>query len=358
MGIYIFNILSLPIYKYIFKNKKQLCIVIAFQMFLILALRDDTLGVDYSNYLAGFKYIKNLSITELFSSFRLIKTAKLVHPFSYESAYVALNWIVGKIGLDFHGLLVICAAINMISFGNFIYQYSDNPVLSYAMFSALGMYTYCFGILRQSLAVSIVLWAIPAILENKRIKSIVVIFIGFLFHRTAILFLPFILLVDRNVTKKIFQYCIVIWGVLIIIAVPLYNFFIANVINFFGFSGYQTAQLEYNYLIIIMSVVVFVIYFVINFKVFDNRELNLICWGFLLSVFLEIFGMCNEVFARSVEYYFLFSIILIPNLIYKYHTRSTKKISEILVYILMIVYMMISLIDSPYNPYIIYRAIL
>ena len=106
MGIYFLNILSLPIYKYIFKNKKQLCIVISLQMFLILSLRDITLCIDYPNYSAGFEYIKGLSIGELFSSFRLIRTAKLVWPFSYESGYVVLNWLVGKLGLAFTDCLL------------------------------------------------------------------------------------------------------------------------------------------------------------------------------------------------------------------------------------------------------------
>lgn len=355
MGIYFFNILSLPIYKFIIKNKKQLCIVISVQMFLILALRDITVGVDYGVYLDGFEYIRELSLKELLSSIRLIKTAKLVWPFSFESGYVILNWIVGKFGLNFYGLRVVCATINLVSFGCFIYKYSKKPMLSFTMLIALGMYRNCFGILRQSLAVSIVLWAVPAMLERKKIKAVLIILVGFLFHRTAILFFPFIWLVNKTISKKTFQYCFGLWGVLLVTVVPVYNFFVAKILRVFGFYGYETEKMEYNNLILLMFVISVIIYVAINFKNFKDEVTNLACWGFLMGLFLEIFGMCNEKFARCVEYYFLFSIILIPNLITQYNERRTKIMVEVMVYILMVLYMYMDLVGSELVPYRLYE---
>jgi len=355
MGIYYFNILSLPIYKFLIKNKKMLCIVISMQMFLILALRNEILGVDYLTYSAGFKYIKGLSFSELLSSCRVIRTAKLVWPFSFESGYVVLNWIVGKIGLEFYGLQVVCAAINMISFGRFIYKYSENPILSFAMFIALGMYRNCFGILRQSLAVSIVLWAVPFILEKKNVKAYAVILLGFLFHRTAILFLPLVWLVNIKVSKKLFRYCFCLWGVLLAIGIPVYNFFVANILKIFGYYGYETEKMEYNNLILLMFIISIIIYFAISFTNFKDQVINSACVIYLLGVFLEIFGMCNEVFARSVEYYFLFIIILIPNLLSKYRVWNTKVVVGAIIYALMVLYMYMDLEGSILVPYRMYE---
>ena len=107
MGIYLFNILSLPIYKAIFKSKKVFCALIALQLFFILALRDISVGTDLPTYSAGFEYIRSLSFLDMISKLRFIRVSELIYPFSFESGYVILNWLIAKVGLGFHSLLAI-----------------------------------------------------------------------------------------------------------------------------------------------------------------------------------------------------------------------------------------------------------
>lgn len=121
MAIYIFNFLSLPVYGKIF-NRRSVCWLAGVQMFLILALRADTLGVDLVSYKAGFDYISGLSFTEMLSTLRFFLQAKLPYPLSFESGWVVLTWLISWFGLGFHFLLVVCAGINMIACSRFIYK--------------------------------------------------------------------------------------------------------------------------------------------------------------------------------------------------------------------------------------------
>lgn len=81
-----------------------------------------------------------------------------------------LNWLVSAFGFGFHGLLVVCAAINMAVYGWFISCYSKIPWLSFALISALSIYSFMFGILRQSLALSFVL-LMTAAFDREKYKT-------------------------------------------------------------------------------------------------------------------------------------------------------------------------------------------
>lgn len=343
MGIYILNYLSLPVYRLILKKNKAFCIAFSIQLFLILALRHPSLGVDYITYSSGFEYISNLSFSDMLLRLRLVGTAKLTYPFVFESGYVVLNWIVAEIGFSFHGLLVVCAAINCASIGRFIYKYSNNPLLSFAIFVSFNMYVYCFGIIRQSLALSVVLWAVPYIIEKKRTKAILLIMIAFLFHRVAIIWLPFVFLFKIPITKKRFLAAYFTGIALILFASYIYKNVITKMMLIIEVTNRLTIDFQYNNFALLIEIIGIIIYFFIDFKLFENSNLNLACWGLIFLFLFEPVSMCNEVFARASELYTVFLIILIPGLIYTYKNSNTKLIANVVVFILMFGYMIYSL---------------
>lgn len=322
MGIYLFNILSIPIYRIFIKDKKFFTIAISFQMFLIMALRDVTIGADLGNYADGFQYISTLGFAELISKLRFIRTADLIYRYSYESGYVVLNWFVAKLGFSFHGFLVILAAFNMISFGTFIYRYSKIPWLSFVLLSGLNMYEYAFGILRQSLAVSIVLWSVPYILEKKRVKTCLTILLAFMFHRTSVLFLPLLFFVEKPLTKKVFRYHMLVWACMMAVTPILYEKVLGKILKLIGKGRYAVVDFRLNNQILLMLAIAIIIYLFIDFRNFASRQEGLILWGYLLSIPVEIVGMCNDSFARSIEYYYIFVILLIPAVIAGYQFRG------------------------------------
>ena len=60
MAIYLLNFISIPIYDLLIKNKKKLVLIVSLQLFLILALRADTLGVDLDNYKQFYEFYKTI----------------------------------------------------------------------------------------------------------------------------------------------------------------------------------------------------------------------------------------------------------------------------------------------------------
>lgn len=317
MLVYIINYITYYPYGRFLKNKKTISYLISAQLFLILVLRSVSVGwVDLSNYKAGYSYISNLSFIDLLLSLRLVSVAKLVFPFSYESGYVILNWLFAKVGCTFEIFLVFYSAFCILSIKHFIDQNSDIGYLSFALFTALGMYTYSFYVLRQTLAICILLFSVSFIKKRKIIPFLLIVFAAFTVHRISIIFMPLYFVYNLKVTKKLYIIVTSAIVVLLFTAPVLYRFVINPLLIFIGKQSFADINYSFNFKILLMLVIFAGIFVIGNFEsLFDSDINRLAFYGFTLSIPIEILGMCNEGFARQVDVLFIFVIILIPNLI-------------------------------------------
>ena len=316
MGIYIFNMLMMPLYGKL--RKKTGIVVICIQLFLILALRADSLGVDLDNYIGGYEYISQLSFLNMWSRLHLFKIAELVYPYSYESGYVLLNWLCSHIGLSFHSFLVLNAGIIVVSLYSFVKKYSNIPWISFVLFIGLGMFEYSFGILRQTIAVAILMQSAKYIKSQKLIKFLCVVLLAFTFHRVSIIFVPLYFLYKVRVTKN----RMITWTfaslILMVISNFIYRSIIEKILLLIGKTRYLKADFKMNNQIILMLAIMVIIIMFIKEKMFDNDVNKLCMWGFMCAIPIEIVGMNNDGFARSVEIFYIFVILLLPNIIYNY----------------------------------------
>ena len=339
MGIYIVNLISMPFYG-LLKDKRFATALPGIQMFLILAFRSITTGMDLTNYRGGFEYIATLNFRDMIGRLHFFRTADLVYPYVYESGYSVINWIAAKIGLSFHGFLVLIAAFTMISISVFIYRYSVRPYISYIIFIGLGMYMYSFGILRQTIALCVVLWAFPFIYEKKYIKTVVTILIAFTIHRSSLIFCLLLLFRNIKISKKYLVRFLIGCILFMFISPILYKILFVKILSFLVKTRYISSTFSFNYQIIVMFLISITILIFLDFNLLENYFNRMMMWGFLLSIPLEILGMNNEGFARIVEYFYLFSIIVIPltienyglkiNLHKKYKYQVVQKRGEVL----------------------------
>ena len=352
MVIYLINIFLILLYSIFIKDKKKFVILVSLQLFLILALRCSTLGVDLNNYSAGFNYIKNLSFFDMLSRLHIIDIAALVYPFDYEGGYVLLNWIVGNLGLSFHGFLIVCAFINIFSVGYFIYKYSDIPWISFIVLCTFGIYTYFFGILRQSLALSFFLLSLHFALQNKKGKAILLFFFAFWMHRAVLIMLPIYLFINRkSITKKSYTIALLLSIPFLLLSGQIYNYIVYPIMSFFG-KGYVGNGFQLNNLIILLYIVAFIVMIFANFKKGSENKINSIAiWALILSIYVEILGMYNDNFARVVQMYNTFLLITIPYVVKQYNNQKSIIFVKSLMVILLTSFFVYTTRESEIVPY-------
>lgn len=336
MLIYLLNFISIPFYGLCVKDRKKLVILIAFQMFLILALRADNLGVDLENYKLHFNYYKDLSFLEIMGAFSIIGRARLsIH--RLEWGYVFLNWIVGKLGLDFHMFLVVCAGICMQSMGLFIYRYSKKPTISFLLFISLGGFVYFFGILRQSLGLAVFLFAIPALKERKLWKYLLIVGIATLFHGTFLITFILYFLTNINI-KKIYYVGVILASISIAIITPiLYRYIFSKAFGILNMSEYS---LEFQWNNMFLMMMLFLI-FIFLFEKPKKQEDKILNWGCILALPTQAISFYISIMSRfSIGVFLVFSYVVLANVTEEMAmTDYSKKIFKITMFVLLLLFM-------------------
>ena len=151
----------------------------------LVALRHPSMGIDLhygesTGYLASFHQIAQFSFRELIS---------LENWQNYEWGYIILNKLLSYITTNDQILLIVCAVLSIIPIGILIGLYSMDYDFSMVVYLGLSLGLIVFSALRQAIAVGICCLAFPFIKRKKIGVFLPLVFLAWLFHSSAIVFL-------------------------------------------------------------------------------------------------------------------------------------------------------------------------
>lgn len=302
MAIYIALIFTIFIlFKFL---KKKTALAISFILLALVAgLRKNTVGIDTMQYYTTFTEIGESSWS--FSEIR------------FEKGYCVVVKILHLLFKNPQSLIICSSLFINFSIYKFIKNYSKNYLISILVFIFNNIYFSYMNIMRQALAISIILLGIKYLLNKKYIKFIIVILLASLFHTVAIasiILIPIYMLKD----KKILPYLILFAGLLgFVLYRPLFNI----LGNIFGYGGYADSEFAAsNYFGALISFckngIVFVIieYYIYSNKLYekDNNH-NFYKNVILTAVMLYALIMRMNIFNRLTPNFIIFGIIYIPN---------------------------------------------
>lgn len=351
INIYIFNLISILLYSGILlflneqrsiNNKKLyklkiynysdlLIIIITIQLFFISSLRSRQIGIDLKRYIPRFYLIARTEWGSMFS---------LRHKVDFEYGYILYNKIISIFFNHGQMLIVITSAIIMISFAYFIKKYSKIPWLSFFLFITLAFYGRSFNVLRQYIAMSILIFSIKYIKERQLLKFLICITIAMSIHTTAFVFIILYPMYNIRISYKylisfsIFSSIIGFSSRYIIyfgLKYTQYDKFIQKI----G-SGLGNGTGE-GMLIVLIGVIVGMLIFKNNFEHVDNNS-RLWFHMLLIAIFFNILSLNLAVFERVMRYFMIAMIVSIPNTIYSVTDKKLKYIGIIAVLVLTSLY--------------------
>ena len=152
------------------------CIFVAAILILLSGLRHEEIGIDTPMY----KYIWD---TINVSSNSLIETDVEI------GFYYLMKYLKNYIG--YQGFLLVVALLSIVPVSFIIYKYSRNVSLSFLFFySSILFHTLAFAAERQAIAFGFVMVAFHFLMQRKLIYYLICLGLGFLFHRSCMIFLP------------------------------------------------------------------------------------------------------------------------------------------------------------------------
>lgn len=188
-------------------KRKIFLFLLIFFLILISGFRvDGTVESDEWNY----RYMFDGYIGKSFDSIEL--------NLFKEPGFKILIWSLSRIGFSNQSLIFVTAAFTITVFMFFIHQYSNNFSLASFIFVAGGKFFTSMNIMRQYLAIAIILLGFRWIIKKKFIRFLPYVFIASLFHVSAwVMIFYYFFLNIKELKKKIVP-------VLIIAAIVMVNF--------------------------------------------------------------------------------------------------------------------------------------
>lgn len=340
MGIYVCNYLLLIIYMFLYKMtnnkkvKKSVFILSLLQLILIQGLRNINLGSDMPFYWIYYNTQRMHSIFNLsFSRFEIM--------------FKILTKIVSSITTNKQMYLLIISLLSNIPVSIIILKKSKNPIMSFLLYLSFGFYNFNFSGLRQAIAFAITFYSLIHIIDRKILKFIISIIVASLFHSSALVFLPAYFLYNFKITKlKII--CIAIIDIVIyIFKVQIFSFF-----NSLFYENYDMVITNsVNWMIMCLVIVFFCLLF---YKKVESNYSSLIYNLVVIGSSIMLLSPIANNILRISNYYFMFIILLIPEIVYSLKIIKNKLLAEnIVVLFAFILYIYLLYVDS-YNivPYV------
>lgn len=209
---------------------------------------------------------------------------------------------------NFQIALFIIAAFCMISLGYVIYRYSVSPYWSYLIYISMGFFFFNFSGLKQSIAMSFLLWAFVGIIEEKMSFFMIMTFIAGIFHAPAFIFLPAYFWSKKKNDKLYWLLLIIMFAVIFV--------FRNQIVGMLGEMYYEeseylqsSANVGGKFLMILAMLIGGVI---LRPPSAEDRVYSKVYNLTVIAALLQSFSVFGHNFTRLADYYFQIIIFYIP----------------------------------------------
>lgn len=291
--------------------------VIFILLALMAAIRAPIVGNDTQNYINLYNDVVN---TQLYSDFLM----------RYEAGYIWLNRMCGHVSKNPQTIIIVSAMITTIGYMYFFKKYSKSICLSIIMFICLRYYDQTLNIIRECIAICIILYSFKYILRRKFLQFCICISIAFLFHKTAIIFIFAWWISKLRLTTR--NLCL-FFLLSIIFAIQFGAIFQQLLMIFETYSYYDGG--EYfgetriaTYLMLILQCLFFSIALVIRKKYVSdiNKDDNIMLLLWFCGICILLVSTQFNLLDRIATYFNVFSLVAFPNTISLIKKRTNKYI--------------------------------
>lgn len=289
---------------------------------LFQGLRAPTVGTDLASYLPAYEEFKSFSILDALKGKTL---------YGFEWGYAVYNVILGKLGCSEQLFLIITSAVINILVLYTIYKCEkDMPLMVYFLYLTTGLFAFSFSGLRQSIAISITFLSFLCVKNKHFIRFLISVFIAFLFHKTAIIFIFAYPAYNLYINKKIYIMSFLVLTLFIL----CFNKQIVELAYLLmkGSNPEIRNTNAYGFFIGLLAVWLFVIFTYKRINLKEKDELFRLSKLLAIAILIQALAPVHDYIARLGYYYFIYLIfIVVPYL--KYFRDRPLRIAMIIIII-------------------------
>lgn len=285
------------------------------QWIVLSGFRDVTVGADTAQYKALFLQSQTLPLGAFTDRF-----FEIVFTESEDPGFYLFQRLIQYVITDYQVYLVLIAMIFMIPLGYFIYKYSSEPLISFLLFSVLFYEFFAVTGLRQTVATAlVVLVGYHFVRAGKLGWFLLLVCIAMTIHKSSLIFVPFYFLANKQLTKA---YLMTMFGVIVGLFVFRNPFFdlLVQVSGYDTYSAMDGAG-AVNFSLMLLSVL-FVALWRKDQILANNPSAIHFFNALLLAACLLPLTFLNPSMMRLVQYFSLFLLLMIPEIVGTFERRE------------------------------------
>lgn len=230
---------------------------------------------------------------------------------NYNIGFLYLTKLIYSLtGGDYQLYITIISLFIVFSYMRFIKKYSPAPIQSVLCFLGLLYYTLLFDILKQAVAMAILLFAFDAIVEKKPIRFVLLTGLAAFIHFPALVILPAYWIGRMKVGRNY----IALLAVLLLITYLLRNQILNLMLNAYGSDDIEATMEGIRFLrnkaIIMIAITIFAV--IVRPPAPEDTVYNALLMFAGIAIILQTFCGYNNIFERLADYYFHTSIVFLP----------------------------------------------
>ncbi|WP_019391967.1 EpsG family protein [Priestia filamentosa] len=340
------------------KNKKIYLIWMFLPVFIISAFRGPFIGNDTHSYLNLFNSVSH-------QDFLYFTKANIY----YEKGFIFLNTIISSITDSSQAILIVTSFITIGLIFLFIYRHSANVWLSVYLFITLMFYYNSMNVLRQYLAMAIVLSSLGFVVKRKLVPFLILVILASFIHTSAIFFIIVYIFPKLKVSYKslvTISLCSVAFFYFLFPLIDLitgrfiqYQVYISR---YFGSNNLGNILKTGVYFLIFLTGILFAYNNMSNSrepmtsKVNSIRKNNdfieihsrrLYTFTLLTAVILSLLSIRMSILERLADYFTIVSIVYLPNVIQNINNKRVAMRVTIAVVLISLIYNIVILTLRP-----------
>ena len=301
-------------------------------LILASALRGLSVGPDTYQYYTIFEIVKDYDFKELWASV-LSDGVITKDPF---------YWVFQKVFqfffTDFNAFLGFVAIVFFTSLGVFLYKSKLTLVESYISYIFyLGLFYGFYSItgIRQTLAISFIMFAYLYLIRDKYIPFLLLTGIAYLFHASAFIFLITAILLKIKTR-------FILWSIITLLPLIFYNryeFFSLLVVQ----TGFEDRFMQFMddsyigalsvfglYLLVLIGIIIFYKSITLRPGLANHIKLYAVCVAGLPLMFISGSGM------RATQYFSISMFILVPVIVSSFSSNIKYFLAAVLMFVLIV----------------------
>lgn len=289
--------------------KKIVFIFIFIILTAVSALRGETVGTDMINYIPRYMIISHSNWNDLIL---------LSYDLDFEIGFVLFCKAISILNPNNTQVFIIITSM-IVSFGfyKFISKYSVIPFLSLFIFITYGYWINSFNIIRQSLAISILIWGISLWQEDKKILSFLMSILAISFHISSLIFL--FICFFKKIKFSDFIFVISLFIIVGLFIMPRSLLVMLISLTPFGWYADRTGSGEHTFIVLLL---IFLVTYILKIKIsrFD-KNIDLWLWMLSFALMANVLAFDIGLFERVMKFFLVCLLIIIPDLCYIYRKK-------------------------------------